>query len=673
MFQRFSLLSGNTYENYIRNAFSPAGVNNVQEMTKALMSTNIVSANYIAQSNLVSGARISSTIQNVGSQTISAFNRGAEGTIHAVNQGTEATVNALSENTNQTVSAISSLKLTNMFGSLLTVGAIASATYVINKKVDKVISGIELLGNQFTEGMSLLASKIDLQNNSLNDIKDRLKKIQEVLESPVMTQAAEWRNIGLDRLSNELIPEANEAFQKAVEYDSVDPISNMMLGKIHLDGIRYDYNYFDPDKSLNYFQKSSRYSRSTMGKIPELKKIYIEAIYFSAIALLAKASTITKEQTSSFDENIERALTLVEDILITEPDYKQAQYLKAKFLVLLDKENEAKNYFDTLVKNDVNFLFMTFNDDDFIHHSALGKKILRDLEPFFRELTISKAKQFYELLKKMNEFNFEIPNNMQAWLNREHLIDYESAKKKINEIEFSNLLNPNSSLFNVFEISTYELSNIFNYRLKEFEVKVDLNIDRIFSYINEIDWEYADISSLKTISTNQTFGITNKETLLKSMYELVQREKKVKKLPVFMLTLEEIIQELEIIRQQSYQIRNALYNALGKKRDEIVNLPNEFKKYMDKKSNGMFLPAFFFILSIGFSIVFKTPLIFLVGVLISIFLFFEFKTRTNKLKSEFISSRKYEITKNCKNKLDKLLTELNVEKEFKDKILRDIK
>lgn len=446
MFQRFSLLSGNTYENYIRNAFSPSGVNNIQEMTKALISTDIVSANYIAQSNLVAGSRISSTIQNAGLQTMSAVYRGAEGTIDAVNRGTEATVTALSENTHQTVSAISSLKLTNMFGSLLTVGAIASATYVINKKVDKVISGIELLGNQFTEGMSLLASKIDLQNNSLNDIKDRLKKIQEVLESPVMTQAAEWRNIGLDRLSNELIPEANEAFQKAVEYDSVDPISNMMLGKIHLDGIRHDYNYFDPDKSLNYFQKSSRYSRSTMGKIPELKKIYIEAIYFSAIALLAKASTITKEQTSSFNENIERALTLVEDILIIEPDYKQAQYLKAKFLIILDKENEAKDYFSHLVKNDVTFLFMTFNDDDFIHHSTLAKNIFRDLDPFLRESTLSKAKHFYELLEKMNEFNFEIPSNMQTWLDREHLIDYESAKKKIDEIEFNNLLNPNNSL-----------------------------------------------------------------------------------------------------------------------------------------------------------------------------------------------------------------------------------
>ncbi len=204
-------------------------------------------------------------------------------------------------------------------------------------------------------------------------------------------------------------------------------------------------------------------------------------------------------------------------------------------------------------------------------------------------------------------------------------------------------------------------------------MKVDLNIDRIFSYINEIDWEYADLESLKTIRAKRTLGISDKETLLNSMYEMVQREKKVKTLPVFMLTLEEIITELEIIRQQSYQIRNALFNALGKKRDEIVNLPNEFKRYMTGKVTGKFLIISFLGISIILSIIFKITLIFLVGVLISIISFFEFKTRMNKLKSEFIDNRRNEITNHYKHIIYKMLTELNVEKALKDKVLKVFK
>ena len=270
--------------------------------------------------------------------------RAGQDTVNAISQSGTATVDAINASASSLSHQMHNVALANIFGSLLTSGTIAIATKLILKKADKLHDSVERLGVQFSEGLSLVVTQLDIQNRALSSIQEQLSKIHQTLKTPTATQAAEWRETGLLRMSNELYPESIKAFEQSLAFDETDPIANFMLGKIYLDAVSKDGNFHDPAKAKHFFRISNRYASAFQKNAPDLAVIKIDSLYLCAVAILAEANKhMVASHSKHLDEQaLQSALDILDQITLLAPDHLQGRYLRAKILVFLGKTKEAE-------------------------------------------------------------------------------------------------------------------------------------------------------------------------------------------------------------------------------------------------------------------------------------------------------------------------------------------
>ncbi|MBS4028895.1 MAG: hypothetical protein KGZ58_09670 [Ignavibacteriales bacterium] len=328
--------------------------------------------------------------------------------------------------------------------------------------MSRLEDGIEKLGVIFSEGMSLIASQLEIQNNNLTEVKEQLLKIHETLKSPAITQSTEWRNLGLDRLENGLWPEAIEAFLKAISLDGTDPISNLMLGKLYLDAVDKNSSFHEPEKAYQYFSKTIRYANALLNKAPHLENVRSESLYLCATALLAMAA-IDRANGKSEEEQfktIEQSLQTINQLLEVNPNHLQGKYFRTKILIILQREEDAFSEFKSLVEIEPLFLSTASSDGDFSKHSVIGKRIIERLEPWFRKSLGLQIITFYDLLEAVIFFELEIPSEMKQWLSKENIETRELGELKYSNTDYYELLNLETSIFSVLTFSNKQLSGL---------------------------------------------------------------------------------------------------------------------------------------------------------------------------------------------------------------------
>ena len=317
---RFSYLSNNSYDgSVIANKVASATSNLSSGPAKDIIQASLYGDGMNYRATVRGSNQLAKTMMAEGRQTREAIYTTGANTVDAVNETGANTVDAVNETGGNIV-------MSQVFGSLLTSGTIAISTMFVLNKMNKISPGIDRLGANFTEGMSLLSSKMDIQNNYLSDVKEELTKIHETLKSPNITQANEWRDTGLNRLSEELWPESIGAFEKAIEYSETDPLSNLMLGKLYLDAIDEEENYHDIDKAVQYFKKAYRYANASIGKAPNLKDTLADALYLLSTSLIAKGAMDKNSDNTGDDHNssLVESLSYIKKLLQFDSNHMNA-------------------------------------------------------------------------------------------------------------------------------------------------------------------------------------------------------------------------------------------------------------------------------------------------------------------------------------------------------------
>ena len=306
----------------------------------------------------------------------------------------------------------------SLTGSLLVAGTIAYATKVVAGKIDRIGVGIDRLGSQFTEGFSLLLTRMDLQNNSLNSIKDELDQIHQTLKSPLLTQAAEQRNLGLQRMSGALWHEAVKSFYRALELDETDAVSHLMLGKIFLDGVSEEGCLFDAEKASQAFLSAARYAAAIKQRAPSLSEVQIEALYLRSSALFALAADKRNNGADNAKvlESINEAIKTVKQLLTIDGSHLQGRYLLAKLYVVAGDEENADRVFADLVKTDPNFLGVAIQDQDFGPGSPVGHAVFNKRGPWVKNEIERGLAELNSLVSFCNSVGLAIPADVSNWM-----------------------------------------------------------------------------------------------------------------------------------------------------------------------------------------------------------------------------------------------------------------
>jgi len=411
--------------------------------------------------------------------------RSAQEITTAVNKGTIAIQEGLDK-------VVMSNIIGNIADTLITSGTIAVSTAILSGKLEKIYSGLERLGAQFTEGLSLIVAKFDLQNNLLTEMVNNLDQILSILKSPLTTQAVELRNIGLDRMQKGLWPEALNSFNKSLEKDETDPISNYMIGKIYLDAVSDEFNFHNPEKALYYFSKAVRYSHAFSEQIPKFLSIYKESLYFQTLALMINSSVLNKKgDIDNAKIYLKDAEKSINTLLNCDEDNTQARYLKVKILLIQGDYDNCLKEMQILVQKDSQFASTALVDEDFTQYSPIGMKIIYEIEKTVREIINNEVDIISEKYKELTEMELNIDDEIKNILSK-YGCHIETLKEDIKGIDYFKIIDPSCPLHSLLKIVNNMLSEQIEREKVNFQNELTGYSDKIKEKLFLVNRKYCD-------------------------------------------------------------------------------------------------------------------------------------------------------------------------------------
>ena len=265
---------------------------------------------------------------------VNSFVQNINGTIKKTGAETRY---AISDQTKQLVASNEALSRSFQQGFDQLNGTIAEGFGVVGQKLDVLSEGIERLGAEFAWGMSLLVEQMQIQNQLLQGILERLDAIHHTLQTPTLTQAREFYRIGQERLQKGLFDKALDAFLKSEEKNDADFLTQFSLGHLYLYGYNEDCNVLDLPKAQQHFRDAARYSKAEIAQLAEARRYCGEAYLHASIACYAQAEEkrLSSDAHSS-EECLHEAVKFAQQATEVYPELTEAFFQQAKICALTD-------------------------------------------------------------------------------------------------------------------------------------------------------------------------------------------------------------------------------------------------------------------------------------------------------------------------------------------------
>ncbi|MBI1924011.1 WD40 repeat domain-containing protein [Candidatus Poribacteria bacterium] len=308
------------------------------------------------------------------------------------------------------------------------VGSLESGFGQMEYGLEQVAAGIENLRAEFSYGMGLIVDQLQIQQQTLQGILDRLDAIHKTLESPLLTQARELCRLGMDRMQKGLLDKALEAFLESEKKNDTDCFVQFQLGTLYLYGRDEDDNVIDLPKAGEHFRLAARYANAEISSMPEAARLCGEAYLHAAIACYAQAN----ERWIAGDTDVaqrftEEAAELSKRATQVYPKLSEAFYHHAKCAALLGDGNTSTASLEVAILADRNYCLKADADRDF---DGVRPELYRLYESL-RERAKAEAAQALEASRK---------KLLEDWI-------FQSREAKKAETEIQNLLQQAEATF----------------------------------------------------------------------------------------------------------------------------------------------------------------------------------------------------------------------------------
>lgn len=265
---------------------------------------------------------------------------------------------------------------------------------------EKVAGEISELRAEFSYGMGLILEQLRIQQKTLDDILNRLDAIHETLEHPLLTEARELSELGMERMQRGLLEEGLEALLESVEKNKTDFLVQLQIGKLYLYGQNETDSVIDLPKSEEHLRLAARYAKSEIQELPDATKYCGEALLHEAISCYAQANEKWLEDDADAARDFtKKALELAENATEVYPELAEAFYNHAKFAALLDDGETAKTSLKKAIQADRNYCIKADADKDF--NGVRG--YIRNLFESLRQQAKQEAEEALEPAKNLLE------------------------------------------------------------------------------------------------------------------------------------------------------------------------------------------------------------------------------------------------------------------------------
>jgi tetratricopeptide (TPR) repeat protein len=290
--------------------------------------------------------------------------------------------------------------------------------------VGRIEQGIESLQAAFEWGISEVVWQIE-QNREV------LKSILEVLMTPLDTQAKERRKRAENAYSNGWIDDAEEEFLESEILNRYDFAIHISLGMIYL------FHKIDKNKALEYFEKAIKYAT------PESK-------YYTSYALLYKA--LIKRDLGYIDE----AEQCTRDAISLSPKFAEAIFQNAQYNALRGRQDAALSSLQKAIELDLTYCLKADTDEEFNgiregvsslfqnFQQKENNKAYRRWEKFDKQLSfISEVSTKVDKIIGDNDYSSKCNQNhlrekllvIKGLIDRESILDARNANLNLDSIE----------------------------------------------------------------------------------------------------------------------------------------------------------------------------------------------------------------------------------------------
>jgi tetratricopeptide (TPR) repeat protein len=210
---------------------------------------------------------------------------------------------------------------------------VASGIDEVGVKVDRVADGLEGLASAFDWGFTEMVWQLEQH-------RETLKQILDVLRAPLDTQAKELRYRAEDAYNNGWIEDALEDFLDSEKKNRYDFTIHQSLGNIYL------FHKKTPEKALEYYEKAVKYATP--------KSPYHASLGFLHIGLI---KYLQEDRQKAYEAAIE-AIKLY-------PKLYEAHYDCARYCACLGNYDEAIDHLWEAIQGDRNYYLKASSEKDF--------------------------------------------------------------------------------------------------------------------------------------------------------------------------------------------------------------------------------------------------------------------------------------------------------------------
>jgi tetratricopeptide (TPR) repeat protein len=267
--------------------------------------------------------------------------------------------------------------------------------------------GLEDLRAEFEWGFTLMVDRMETQIDHLSQIAERLDAIHRTLQSPLLTQAREFFQLGQAHFRKGLLDKSLAAFLKAEEKNDVDFLLQLQIGKLFLYGRDEDDDVIDLPLAEKHLLLAARYADAEKGTFPQWNEYCGQAYFHAGVA----AYLIGEQEQAAGNSNsrrmaLQRALSYLAKAVVLWPRFTETIYTQAKCHALLGQTQEALKQLEILSDKDRRYFAKSTRDGDF-------EALRVEIEEMFRSAIISPGP-----LARATELKLAGVAEAEAWARR---------------------------------------------------------------------------------------------------------------------------------------------------------------------------------------------------------------------------------------------------------------
>ena len=346
-------------------------------------------------------------------------------------------VRSQTETINNQTKAMISAQLASTNAVIASQERISEGIDNISYGIDRVEQGIYGLQATFEWGISEVVWQIEQNREVLRDIL-------QVLSAPLDTQAKELRKRAEEAYGNGWIDDALQDFQESEKKNRYDFSIHVSIGMIYL------FHKVDKNKALEYFEQAIKYARP-------------KSAYHTSYALLHKA--LIKRDMGKLEE----AEKCTAEALDISKKFSEAFYQNAQYNALLNRPEKAIEMLEYAIENDVNYCEKCHNEKDFDNIRSAVSTLFEKLRKREENLAKSSLSVIMQRFEKLSDVVNIAKNEFTPKFNDDEIIcKFERIKELIKRHSFRDYIEANGLIDEVKE----KVKQLYENTQDEFNSKI---------------------------------------------------------------------------------------------------------------------------------------------------------------------------------------------------------